>query len=89
MDQLNKHISKNKEQYLSELFDLLRIPSVSADPAYKKDVEKTAQGKRKQKKFFHYRWNRKEIRIATENAIRESKIERYDVLPEFLSEPKK
>jgi len=42
MDQLNKHISKNKEQYLSELFDLLRIPSVSADPAYKKDVEKTA-----------------------------------------------
>ena len=42
MDQLNQYISKNKERYLSELFDLLRIPSVSADPAYKKDVEKTA-----------------------------------------------
>ena len=38
MDQLNQHISENKEQYLSELFNLLRIPSVSADPAYKKDV---------------------------------------------------
>ena len=43
MDQLNQHISKNKEQYLSELFNLLRIPSVSADPAYKKDVVKTAE----------------------------------------------
>ena len=43
MDQLNQHISKNKEQYLAELFNLLRIPSVSADPAYKKDVVKTAE----------------------------------------------
>ena len=43
MDQLNQHISKNKERYLSELFDLLRMPSVSADMAYKKDVVKTAE----------------------------------------------
>ena len=43
MDQLNQHISKNKEKYLAELFNLLRIPSVSADPAYKKDVVKTAE----------------------------------------------
>ena len=43
MDQLNQHISKNKEKYLEELFNLLRIPSVSADPAYKKDVVKTAE----------------------------------------------
>ena len=43
MNQLNQHISKNKEHYLAELFNLLRIPSVSADPAYKKDVVKTAE----------------------------------------------
>ena len=43
MNQLNQHISKNKEHYLAELFNLLRIPYVSADPAYKKDVVKTAE----------------------------------------------
>ena len=43
MNQLNQHISENKEQYLAELFNLLRIPSVSADPAYKKGVVKTAE----------------------------------------------
>lgn len=43
MNQVNNHISTNKERYLSELFELLRIPSVSADPAYKGDVVKTAE----------------------------------------------
>ncbi len=37
------YIKDNKQKFLDELFDLLRIPSVSADPAYKNDVMKTAE----------------------------------------------
>lgn len=39
---LNKYISENKQRFLDELFDLLRIPSVSADANFKSDVKKTA-----------------------------------------------
>jgi len=39
---LNAYIETHKDRFLNELFELLRIPSVSADPAYKKDVIKTA-----------------------------------------------
>lgn len=35
-------IDAHKEQYLNELFDLLRIPSVSADKAYEKEVFRCA-----------------------------------------------
>ena len=43
MSAINDYIEKNKERFLNELLDLLRIPSVSADPAYKNDVRKTAE----------------------------------------------
>ncbi len=36
------YIKDNKQKFLDELFSLLRIPSVSADPKYKDDVFKTA-----------------------------------------------
>jgi acetylornithine deacetylase/succinyl-diaminopimelate desuccinylase-like protein len=36
------YIKENKQKFLNELFDLLRLPSVSADPKYKNDVLKTA-----------------------------------------------
>ena len=37
------YISANKERFVEELLDLLRIPSISADPAYAGDVRKTAE----------------------------------------------
>ncbi|HYG14932.1 MAG TPA: dipeptidase [Bacteroidia bacterium] len=36
------YINSNKQRFLDELFDLLRIPSISADSAYKEDVKKAA-----------------------------------------------
>ncbi len=42
MKKVQSYISDNKDKFLKELLELLSIPSVSADPAYKNDVEKTA-----------------------------------------------
>jgi acetylornithine deacetylase/succinyl-diaminopimelate desuccinylase-like protein len=42
MEKAIAYIAENKQRFLDELFSLLRIPSVSADPAYQKDVLKTA-----------------------------------------------
>ncbi len=43
MENLKQYLEANKARFLEELFDLLRIPSVSADPAFKEDVFKTAE----------------------------------------------
>jgi len=43
MESINSYIQENKQRFLDELFELLRIPSVSADPKYKNDVIKTAE----------------------------------------------
>ena len=43
MEQTLNYINNNKEKFLNELFDLLRIPSISADPAYAGDVNRTAE----------------------------------------------
>lgn len=40
---IKNYIEKNKERFLSELFALLRMPSVSADSSYKPSIEATAQ----------------------------------------------
>ncbi len=42
MEHIKTYIDQNKDRFLSELVELLRIPSVSADPKYKEDVIKTA-----------------------------------------------
>lgn len=42
MSTVKDYIEKNKEAYLAELFDLLRIPSVSADSRHKEDVREAA-----------------------------------------------
>lgn len=43
MKETLKYIEENKNRYLEELFELLRIPSISADPAYAGDVQKCAE----------------------------------------------
>lgn len=40
--EINQYIEKNTDRFLNELVELLRVPSVSADPAYKKEVERCA-----------------------------------------------
>lgn len=39
----NEFIQSNRDRFLDELFDLLRIPSVSADPAFAGDVRRCAE----------------------------------------------
>lgn len=48
MKSAKTYIEKNKERFLDELIELLKIPSISADSAYKKDVLKTAEAVKKQ-----------------------------------------
>jgi len=40
---LKAYIQQNRQRFLDELFDLLRIPSVSADTKFDGDVKKTAE----------------------------------------------
>ncbi|MEP4532419.1 MAG: dipeptidase [Cyclobacteriaceae bacterium] len=40
--QVLTYLEENKEKFLNELLDLLRIPSVSADPKFKGDVRRAA-----------------------------------------------
>lgn len=43
MKQLQPYLEQNKERFLDELLDLLRIPSVSADEKFAADVNRTAE----------------------------------------------
>lgn len=41
--QITTYINSNKERFLDELLDLLKIPSISAKPEHKSDMDKTAE----------------------------------------------
>ncbi len=43
MSAIDTYVDSHKDRFLSELLDLLRIPSVSADPKYKADVARCAE----------------------------------------------
>jgi len=40
---VDNYIEANKDRFLDELIDLLKVPSVSADPAFSKDVHRAAE----------------------------------------------
>lgn len=43
MDTINTYVTQHSDRFLSELFELIRIPSISADSRYKEDMQRTAQ----------------------------------------------
>lgn len=43
MDQVKSYIEANKDRFLNELFDLLRIPSISAQSEHKPDMQRCAE----------------------------------------------
>ncbi|TQD36277.1 dipeptidase [Haloflavibacter putidus] len=43
MNASKSYINQHKDRFLNELIELLKIPSVSADPAYKEDMFKAAE----------------------------------------------
>src|SRR5690554_761954 len=43
MKSAKPYIEKNKQRFLDELIELLKIPSISADQAYKEEVIKAAE----------------------------------------------
>ena len=44
MSNIQSYITNHKDRFLNELIELLKIPSISADSAYKDDVLKTTVG---------------------------------------------
>ncbi len=42
MQNIQLYVQKHKDRFISELIELLKLPSISADSAYEKDVIKTA-----------------------------------------------
>lgn len=50
MQTIQEYIAQHKERFVNELIDLLKIPSVSADPAYNQDVLNTADTVKEQLK---------------------------------------
>lgn len=47
MQDVKKYVEENKDRFVQELVDLLKIPSISADSNYKKDMLKTAEAVQK------------------------------------------
>jgi acetylornithine deacetylase/succinyl-diaminopimelate desuccinylase-like protein len=43
MENIKQYVQENKERFIKELIELLKMPSVSADSAYAQDVINTAE----------------------------------------------
>ncbi|MFI0492106.1 MAG: peptidase dimerization domain protein, partial [Flavobacterium sp.] len=42
METIKAYVQEHKDRFINELVELLKIPSVSADPAFHQDIIKTA-----------------------------------------------
>jgi len=42
-DSVDSYVDSNRERFLAELFDFLRIPSISTEPEHKADIERAAR----------------------------------------------
>ena len=52
MQNTKAYIAEHKERFIQELIDLLKIPSVSADSAFTKDVIAAAEAVKKALSFL-------------------------------------
>jgi acetylornithine deacetylase/succinyl-diaminopimelate desuccinylase-like protein len=43
MENIKSYVQQNKDRFINELIELLKMPSVSADPAYSQDVIETSE----------------------------------------------
>ncbi len=43
MENIKSYVQENKDRFINELIELLKIPSVSADTAYSQDVIDTSE----------------------------------------------
>ena len=43
MEAIKKYVEENKERFLNELFELIRIPSISSEAEHKPDMYKCAE----------------------------------------------
>ena len=43
MENIKAYVQENKDRFINELIELLKIPSVSADTAYSQDVIDTSE----------------------------------------------
>lgn len=51
LSHIQAYVKENRQRFLDELFELLRIPSVSADPLFKNDVVRTAEAVKEKLQF--------------------------------------
>ena len=43
MEEIKRYIEENKQRFLDELFELIRIPSISSEPEHKADMYRCAE----------------------------------------------
>ena len=82
LQEINSYLSNNKDRFVNELIDFLRIPSVSADPKYKSDVTRAAEWLKE--KFTGLKVDNVEIFQTPGNPIVFAEIKRGDHLPTVL-----
>ena len=82
MENIKNYIQQHQQRFLDELFEFLRIPSVSADPNHKDDVKRAAEWVRGQ--FSRLGVDRVEVFPTEGHPIVFAEIKKGDHLPTVL-----